>query len=452
MTLGSWAIAPVLEVRARGEYRHDLDDQDRGLVVERARLGADAVGGPVEARVVFQDAHAVDLTPGTEIVSGPSPTAVTGVYEAWGDVHSTGLRPSFLRIGRQAVTWGEGRLLGTADWTATGRSLDAVRGSVTFGDGSAEVLAAILTDNPTGASLAAYGELFGARFGWAFDPLFKAEAFAFARVVQSEPVETLDMSVRGETYTGSVRLYGDSFAWTWGAEGAFQLGHAADLSLDRQAWAAAGHVARVFDRVVFTPALQLGAAYASGDHGGSTYGTFDPLLPDVHVWHGAMDLFAWSNEGEGNARVSATPFYDGVVAVEYRYARLAQADGPWRTSYLTTVGSAPGNLTPTWGTRSTRASRGRRSPRSTSRSAIRCCSSAGARRLSSRPRGSRGCRQTAAASRCRSRTSRTRRPGSRCVEGAPQGARHRTRAGCVLRTDRRGRRRWRCSGSSSRST
>ena len=40
-----------------------------------------------------------------------------------------------------------------------------------------------------------------------------------------------------------------------------------------------------------------------------------------------MDLFAWSNEAEASARAAIVPWTDGVAAVEYRYARLAQPGG-----------------------------------------------------------------------------------------------------------------------------
>jgi hypothetical protein len=244
------------------------------------------------------------------------------------------------------VSWGEGRLLGIDDWSPAGRSLDALRGRLVAGDGAFEALAAVLTDPLTGGTLDAYGELFGARFGWSFDPLFKVEAYALARLAHANPAASLDGSVLGQTYTGSLRLYGDSFAWTWGAEAAGQGGWAEQAGEDRAAWAAAAHVARAFERGVFTPSVRLGGAYASGAGGGgrgSTYGTFDPILPDVHTWHGAMDVFAWSNEAEVNARLAATPGAQTEVAVEYRYARLAQASGLWTTAYLTTIGSASGN-------------------------------------------------------------------------------------------------------------
>ena len=104
-----------------------------------------------------------------------------------------------------------------------------------------------------------------------------------------------------------------------------------------------GHVARAFEQVLFAPSLRLAASYASGDSRGSTYRAFDPLFPDVHTWHGAMDLFAWSNEEEASLRAGFAPFTDGVVSVEYRYARLAEPTDQWTTGYLMSVGRGPTN-------------------------------------------------------------------------------------------------------------
>jgi Alginate export len=343
IAVGDWQIDPLLELRARGEYRHDVDGRDRSLLVERSRLGFDALRGVLEARVVLQDARGLSLPAGAEAVAGPAPVDVTGPHEAWGEVHTRSDRPSFVRVGRQAVVWGEGRLLGTADWSPAGRSLDAARGRLVVGGGAFELLAAALTDVPPGATLQAYGELFGGRAEWALDPLLALEAYGLARFAQASPQVNLESTVLGETYTGALRLHGDAHAWTWGAEAAYQLGHARALGLNRNAWAAAAHVAHTFERVLLMPTVRVGIAYASGDSGSSRVGAFDPLLPDVHTWHGAMDLFAWSNEAEMSARVAVAPWAEAVAAVEYRYARLAEPGGTWRTGYLATIGSAPGN-------------------------------------------------------------------------------------------------------------
>lgn len=342
MSVGDWQLAPVAEVRVRGEYTHGVDDQDWVFLSERARLGVDVQRGPVEARVVLQDAHSWDVAALADPFWSQGRIGSTGAYEAWGEAHTASARPMFLRVGRQPVTWGEGRLLGLADWSPAGRTLDAVRARAPVGDGACELLAAALSD-PTSAPLAAYGELFGVRGEWALHPLFAIEAYVLARLAQATPALPASDAVRGQTYTGALRLYGDSSAWTWGVEGAYQLGRAEDRGQDRAAWAAAGHVAHTFERVLLLPTIRAGFSYATGDDGKSTYRAFDPLLPDVHVWHGAMDLFAWSNEEEANARVAIAPFTDAIVAVEYRYARLVEPGGEWTTAYLVPVGRSTGN-------------------------------------------------------------------------------------------------------------
>jgi hypothetical protein len=344
IAVGDWEFAPLLELRARPEYRRDLDENNYGTLIERARLGVDASMGALEGRVVLQDARTLDLGSTATPLIGPGSIGFTGAFEAWVEAHTDSMRPSFVRVGRQPVTWGEGRLLSEADWSPTGRSIDAVRGRLAVGDASFEVLAAALTDPQDGAALTSYGELAGARAQWSLDPLFALEGYALARFAQENPaVANLDRSVRGQTYTGALRFHGEGRGWTWGAEGAYQLGHADDLDANRAAWAAAGHVAYAPETLLLHPSLQVGGAYATGDTGGRTYRTFDPLLPDVHRWHGAMDLFAWSNEAEVNARVGIVPWTDGAIAIEYRYVRLAQPGGAWRSAYLTNIGTAPGN-------------------------------------------------------------------------------------------------------------
>jgi hypothetical protein len=347
ISVGDWKLAPVAELMLRGEYRHDVDDTDRVMLIERARLGLSASQGALDARVVLEDARALDVVGTAAALGGPPPQANTGAYEAWVEAHTANARPSFVRVGRQAVAWGEGRLLGTNDWSPAGRSLDAVRGRLVAGDADFELLAAALEDPaplPGGPfAFDAYGELFGARGQWALVPLFAVEAYALIRLAQVTPLDTFDLSVPGETYTGALRLHGRSEAWAWGAEGAYQLGHRDRFAGPREAWAAAAHVAHTFERVELRPTAQIAVAYATGDNGGTTYHEFDPLLPDVHRWHGAMDLLSWSNDEEASARVGCEPWTDGSIAIEYRYARLAEPGGTWRSGYLTPIGRLASN-------------------------------------------------------------------------------------------------------------
>jgi hypothetical protein len=354
IAVGDYLVVPIVESRVRGEYWHDLADQDKALLVERSRLGADVQRGPIEAKVVFQDARLWDLggTATSDVVGLPPQQGVTSAFEGWIEAHTPGARPSFVRVGRQAIQWGEGRLLGVADWSPTGRSLDAARGRLVAGDWAFELLAASLTDAyPFDQAVlsSSYGELFGARVEWSFDPLFAVDLYGLVRIAQNNPrlsAFEFDTTVQGQTYTPALRLHGQGQGWSWGAEGAVQLGHADTLGagMDRSAWAAAGHVAYAFPHVELSPEVRVGVAYASGDTGSGTYHAFDPLLPDVHTaWTGAMDLFAWSNEEEADARLSIAPWSDAVASIAYRYTQLAEPGGAWRSAYLEVIGAAPGN-------------------------------------------------------------------------------------------------------------
>jgi hypothetical protein len=281
--------------------------------------------------------------------------------EAFVDVHTAGARPSFVRFGRQLVTWGDGRLLGTADWSPTARPLDALRAHWSPGVFDFELLAAMLdTSRPLGPGFGdAAGpsrggaQLYAAQAGVAIDPLLKVQLSAFARVARTGGNGAYDPArgfasakAEGETYTGSLRVFGDSKGWKYAAEGAYQLGSAPNAGQggsDRGAFAAAAYLERTFERAVLTPRIRIGGAYASGDDGSGNYKQFDPLLPDVHAWHGMMDIFAWSNIVEGDVRATVVPWSDTTFALEYRYAQLAEKGGEWLNAYLLPVGRAPGS-------------------------------------------------------------------------------------------------------------
>jgi hypothetical protein len=100
----------------------------------------------------------------------------------------------------------------------------------------------------------------------------------------------------------------------------------------------------MFDQLALTPTFRIAGSYASGDDGsGSTYKQFDPLLPDPQRFHGQMDLFGWSNELDASARAQVVPWTDTTVALEYRYARLAEATGEWISSYTTAIARSATN-------------------------------------------------------------------------------------------------------------
>jgi hypothetical protein len=390
LSVGDWQLAPSLELRTRGEYRHDPPDlggldfygrtsqrvRDAWGVSERSRLGLEADHGALRAKITLQDARAAGTAEPTASFYGSPGIDRIAPYEAFIEVRqsspsreregqlppprggaeaSAAGRPAYVRLGRQAVVWGEGRLVGDADFSPVGRSLDAARGHVAAGNFDFEALAAILEmPGPLGSAFADTAgpahsgvQLYGVLGKWTAAPLLRVELYALARMARSTG-GLLDGSrfqtarLAGETYTGALRVSGDSKGWTYGVEGAYQLGRADSLAVggaDVRAFAAAAHVSKLLEQVALTPTFRISASYASGDDGGGTYRQFDPLLPDPQRFHGQTDLFAWSNEMDAAGRASIVPWRDTSFGVEYRYARLAQCAGEWIGSYLHAVGS-----------------------------------------------------------------------------------------------------------------
>ncbi len=316
--------------------------------LERARLGVEVEGGALRGRVVLEDAR---------LLGTASSEGAFGPYEAWMEARTRESRRFWLRAGRQSVHWGEGLLIGAADFAPMGRALDAVRAQGTFGPVEVELLAALLsatqpssqefgfTQGPWGSG----AQLFGARGAWSIDPLLRLELATLARVARTGDGGSTFALARGqgEIYTASLRASGDSGGLAYGAEAAYQLGRAeriAAASVSRSAWAAFAHVGKTFESVPLVPSARLGGSYASGDGGdGGTYTQFDPILPDVHVHFGAMNAFSWSNTIQAHARAGIVPWAEAQLAVEYRYVRLAEERGDWLTGYLFGVGRDPAN-------------------------------------------------------------------------------------------------------------
>ncbi len=378
-------LSPEIEVRVRGEYRNNPPDLGGAIpqrasaplaappvenawgITERARVGLGAERGMMAARLTLQDARiwgapAEGVTLASPATFRERQATGFGAYEAWAELRGSGVRPSFLRLGRQAVSWGEGRLLGTADFSPAGRALDAVRARLVVGDLDLEALA-VLLEAPRPVSTAVEGsssaagttsgtELLGVRAGWALSPLLQVELFGFARVADGDAASTavagsafVASRAKGEKLTGALRLSGQKGGFQYGLEGAYQVGKLrggagpVPTNAPIAAFAISGHLQDTLRGVTWSPTLRLAGSYASGDPGkGGTYTQFDPLLPDPQRFHGQMDLFGFSNLVDLAGRVEVVPLTDTTLGFEYRYAHLAERRGEWIGSYLSSLG------------------------------------------------------------------------------------------------------------------
>jgi alginate export protein len=382
IVVGAWTFRPSLEVRVRGEYRrHPVDTggalysntavlsesygstlpersgvsaaiPDQYYVSERSRLGLAVDRGPVTAVLTLQDARVLGDTQTQLTGAGQATLPSFAPHEAYVDVHTRSGRRAFLRLGRQRVTWGDGRLVGANDWSLTGRSLDAARFGVQLGDVDIETMAVLLAA-PGNAPPAVVGtqqpvlgtgaQLYGVDATWHLLPLLQIEVTGLARIARAPEPASLTPS---DTYVIDGRISGDHRGFRYAVEAAYELGRVASYGdlRDQKALAVA---ARLGLETALPWHLTFGAevAYATGDNGDPT-GTqkrFDPILPDEHSTLGPMGLFAWSNVLTAGASISVKPLDELQMIAGYRFANLADEKGRWTTAELIPVGASTKN-------------------------------------------------------------------------------------------------------------
>jgi hypothetical protein len=390
-TIGGWTFRPSLEVRLRGEYRrHPIDtggavydstavlsegfsttlptvvDTQKGvgnqyLLSERSRLGLAVDRGPVTAALILQDARVWGNTDNAFVGPGQPLLPAFAPFEAYLDVH-TESRSVWARLGRQRVTWGEGRLVGANDWSLTGRSLDAARMGFKFWIIDLEFMAALLaspgslppnvsgTKEPVGEGTGA--QLYGVDMTWRILPLLNIELTGLARIVRQPHPAWLTPS---DTFVADGRIFGDRRGFRYALEGAYEFGRVASYGADRtiQAYAFAG---RVSWETALPGHLTFGAdgAYATGDKGSFSakepQRRFDPILPDEHQTIDPMNMFAWSNIMAVGGTIGVTPVdkqnalangdrVEFSMQAGYHFVNLAEPKGRWTTAQTIPVGA-----------------------------------------------------------------------------------------------------------------
>ncbi len=368
LAVGEALFVPHLEVRLRGEARGNPVDvgvvapppsmprADRaGGVLSRVRLGIDAEISVFRVRTNLQDARVFGGPDGGAVLGDPGSPS-TGLYEGYLEAHAKQHRESYVRAGRQVVQWGEGRLLGSQDWSVRGRSLDSLRARADLGkrwhlDALGALLAAPTPGGvPLGQSFGAPESgraLFGGLVGLDVHPLLRFELLGLGRITDGAAVGASSLAqihAKSQIATGSVRVFGDYAGMAYSLEGALQ-GGSADLPSGRVpvlAYAAAARVSRRFDFVRLAPEPELGFSYASGDARGSAkYTQFDPILPNP-IAYSLMDVATWSNSLAVHAALTAHVSETLALTPTYRYLGFASNSGDWIGGTLQSISNVAG--------------------------------------------------------------------------------------------------------------
>lgn len=336
LRLGDFLFRPSGEVRARLELRARWYDApaDRFLVTTRVRLGLDVRWQAVRAVIQLQDARDMGLAPGA--ASGAS----TGVFQGFLEL---GDALSFVRIGRQTIDLGTGRLIGSLNWQSAARSFDAVRARGAIGSFAADAFVALI---------AAPRHVVDERY----EIDSEGDYVGGLSVEWVEPALRLGMDFllrHDGPYEANLDRRRDVMAFTLRADGALApVRYVVELiaqiggQTGGAGMTALGAIGEVYVQIAepWRPELGLGLTYGTGQSPSGSVSELDNFYPSNHQIYGLADLFGLRNQAQAFLYGSLTP-EAGVLSLwtAGRIFALPEPTARWSNAPGATVGVDPTN-------------------------------------------------------------------------------------------------------------
>jgi hypothetical protein len=259
-----------------------------------------------------------------------------GVHQAYIMLDKLWDSPFSLKAGRQELTYGDGRLIGSDNWANTGTAFDAAK--LMFNQGRVSI------DLFTGQLTPFWGTFSGSLANNTMSGLYASVNYLehgmwdvylllyYDGSVGDDPDESPAVSIDNNTmlWTLGTRTSGmlidDNLSYH--GEFAYQLGDW--LSSDVSAWAfSVGAGYSVPGNVA--PYFGVELNYASGDDSvldGDRH-TFTNLFPANHGKYGAMDQFAWQNLIHLKATAGIKPVEKLDFHGDFHFFWLAQENDAW---------------------------------------------------------------------------------------------------------------------------
>ncbi|HWQ55145.1 MAG TPA: alginate export family protein [Bryobacteraceae bacterium] len=251
--------------------------------------------------------------------------------QAYVDVGATEGRGWGVRMGRQALKFGKGRMVWDPDWANTGRAFDGAR--VSFGGRHVHLDAFATTVvvprnrffDRSDTSNMFYG-LYGAVERWG--TALRVETYVFLKS---------NAAVRNELgRTGALDLYTAGFRGAGVCAGTLDW----EVEIASQSGRLAGRRVRAVGGVwvvgwktgtgAWHPRVSAGYTYASGDKNSADglKGTFDALFPTIHLRNGATDRLGWAN------------IHDVMLQADWKPSRKLKLNTGWHDFRLATTTDA----------------------------------------------------------------------------------------------------------------
>ena len=310
------------ELRLRGIMVDNSDgvagalNRDGGFFEQRTRLNVDATADDAKVFVQVQDSRIWGDQTST-ITTGTEQEALD-ISQAYFDLSNVANKPISLRIGRQAMAYGEHRLIGSLEWSNNARRFDAIKLTYKHSAADIDVFTSKISDS--GAD-------------WGNDVNLNG---IYAQLKNVPQVSNLDLyllhkvdgSVEANFYTLGARVKGDvkDFNVDYNAELAIQTGDATSTA-DKDANAYAVRVGYTIPNVL--GGLRIGVEYdaATGQDSSTDSTAFDNLYPTNHYLYGFTDDVNWTNTNSWAVSASLTPIDKLKLAIEYWNYTLAEDVG-----------------------------------------------------------------------------------------------------------------------------
>jgi hypothetical protein len=353
-----------IEERIRGEVRENNrdfdssvhDDNDDSWLLNRFRLGLafkpvswlKIYGQTQDSREAFSDRANI---PGVRSAEGDDIFDLRQAYVSLGDAKKF---PLLLTIGRQAVNYGDNRLVADSKWGNFGRTFDAIR--VRFEEPHYWIegfaMRPVQIERHEFDASDAEDNFFGGYFSTDLVPKQTTDFYVFYRHKDDnqpdlDPGNKIDPqgtwngpAARFATIGARVKSKPDALAgWDYTAEAVYEVGDVYQTNLDSKRFdlnAFAAHVSGGYTAKKFpwSPRLGLEYDYASGDgdpNDGNSE-SFQNLFPSNHDKYGFMDEFGWRNIHDLRFQLNAKPVKKLDLEFDFHAFWLADTHDYWYRS------------------------------------------------------------------------------------------------------------------------
>ena len=274
-------------------YSENSDD-GYGLTRTRLEVGIRPVSW-LNFGIQAQDSRAPGIRPA--LSSSGAVRDPLDLRQAYAEIGAS-QSPASLKVGRQALIYGDSRLIGAPDWSNTSRVFDAVRLQVRGAGAKLDLFSASVVRNDPNRRLnrSVEGEYLHGLYG-SLENVIPGSTLEPYLLWQTKPSVVNELNARGDLdrYTVGLRAWGKGLGpWDYNAALVRQWGQAAGA--DIQAWAGYGELGYSIEARL-NPRLYVHYNYGSGDKdpGDGRIEGFDNLYPTTAFLYGRANRVGWRN-------------------------------------------------------------------------------------------------------------------------------------------------------------